>query len=92
MAALYCLMALVGLIATYLLIIYFKEFSREEESIKELLKSQKEFAKGLGAGGAQPLYFDLDQKTLEALMKSTTPPAEKPITKETTTGKKKIIN
>jgi hypothetical protein len=90
MAALYCLMALVGLITTYLFIIYLKEYSREEKSIKELLKAQEKMTAGM------PVYFDLDPATAKELMKAYgEPPVKKAATPtETSTASKtkKTIN
>lgn len=75
MAALYCLFALVGLIATYLFVVYLKEYAREEKSIKDLMKAQEKMA------GGMPMYFDLDPATAKELMKAY---GEQPAAKKTT--------
>jgi hypothetical protein len=69
MSAVYCLIVLFGLIATYLFIIYLKEYSREEKSIKELLKAQDKMTAGM------PMYFDIDPATAKELMKAYGEPA-----------------
>jgi hypothetical protein len=86
MAAIYCLIALIGLIATYLFVIYLKEYAREEKSIKDLMKAQEKL------GGGMPMYFDLDPAMAKELMKAygEQPAAKKTTTQDTTTTTSKV--
>ena len=67
-----------GLVATYLFVIYLKEYAREEKSIKDLMKAQEKMA-----AGGMPMYFDIDPATVKELMKAY---GEPQTAKKTTAG------